>query len=430
MRIGSRSSALAALVAEGFLMRLGYGILSFTVPLYARHLGLNHAETGVLIAVTGMVKVALKPAAGWLADRIGAKQGLVSALALRSVVSFLFAFAGMPWQLYSLRTLHGMSTSMRDPTVNALIAENGDERAMGSAFAWYFTAKSLANSLGKAVAGGLLALTASNYTVVFLVTWVVSSLTLPAVILFVPGTRRGPAAGEADAIEAGVTAPTPAPVAEIAGATADAGPATPAGPPLRRRVSALVVLGFLISVTASMIDRFYPILATEVAHMSPGRAGLVYLVSAFVALVAGPLFGWASDRFGRRPTVVVRSVANAGSSLLYLVSPTPVGFTVGKLLDDGGRAGFRPAWGALKADVSNVDRSKRARLMGVMDIGDDLGDVLGPVAGGLLWGAWGITGLLLTRVAIAGLTEVVAAAALSSATRSLPARLPTPEAAP
>jgi len=167
-----------------------------------------------------------------------------------------------------------------------------------------------------------------------------------------------------------------------------------------------------------------------VAHMSPGRAGLVYLASALVALVAGPLFGWASDRFGRKPTVVVRSVANAGSSLLYLVSPTAAGFTVGKLLDDGGRAGFRPAWGALKADISNVDRSQRARLMGVMDVGDDLGDVLGPIAGGLLWGAWGLTGLLLSRVAIAGLTELVAASVLPSATPAPTARVPTPEVAP
>jgi len=413
MRVRPVGPALAALVAEGFIMRLGFGILSFTLPLYARHLGLNLVETGALIAVTGMAKVALKPAAGWLADRIGAKRGLVAALSLRSAVSFLFAFAGAPWQLYALRTAHGMSTSMRDPTVNALIAETGDEQAMGAAFGWYFTAKSLANAIGKAVAGGLLALTDSNFTVVFLVTWAISSLTLPAVILFVPGARQSvPDAG-------GVTA-------TWAAAAAPATPPAPA-PPLHRRVTSLVGLGFLISVTASMIDRFYPILATEVAHMSPARAGVVYLASALVALVAGPLFGWASDTFGRKPTVAARSIANAGSSLLYLLAPTPVGFTAGKLLDDGGRAGFRPAWGALKADISNASRDQRARLMGVMDVGDDLGDVLGPIAGGLLWGAWGISGLLLTRVALAGLTELVAASVLH---RPRSPAAPTPIAAP
>src|SRR5881396_1840388 len=192
MRVTNTSPAVLALVAEGFFMRLGFGIIAFTLPLYARHLGLNLAETGALLAVTGVVKVALKPAAGWVADRVGAKRGLVAALGLRSLVSFLLAFASAPWQLYSIRTIHGLSTSVRDPAVNALIAEHGDEKAMGSAFAWYFTAKSLANSLGKAVAGALLTLTAANFSAVFLLTWGISSLTLPAVMLFVPGPKRKP----------------------------------------------------------------------------------------------------------------------------------------------------------------------------------------------------------------------------------------------
>src|SRR5919109_770783 len=184
------SPVILALVAEGFLMRLGFGIVSFTLPLYARHLGLSLTETGGLIALTGAVKVALKPAAGWLADRVGTKRGLVAALGLRSLVSFLFAFASAPWQLFSIRTVHGLSTSVRDPAVNALIAEHGDEKAMGSAFAWYFTAKSLASAIGKAAAGALLTLTASNFPAVFLVTWGITSLTFPAVILFVPAARR------------------------------------------------------------------------------------------------------------------------------------------------------------------------------------------------------------------------------------------------
>src|SRR5919108_3152846 len=163
MRVNKISPAILALVAEGFLMRLGYGIISFALPLYARHLGLNLAETGALLAVTSIAKVALKPLTGWLCDRVGAKRGLVAGLGLRSLVSFLLAFASAPWQLYFIRTIHGLSTSVRDPAVNALIAEHGDEKSMGSAFAWYFTAKSLASAIGKAAAGALLTLTASNF---------------------------------------------------------------------------------------------------------------------------------------------------------------------------------------------------------------------------------------------------------------------------
>ena len=390
--------ALLALVAEGFLMRLGFGIISFTLPLYARHLGLSLAETGALIALTGVVKVALKPAAGWLADRVGAKRGLVAALGLRSLVSFLLAFASAPWHLYSIRTIHGLSTSLRDPAVNALIAESGDKKAMGSAFAWYFTAKSLAGALGKAVAGVLLGLTASNFSAVFLMTWAISSLTLPAVIFFVPGVDRKRVEQEQERLSRSVLSED------------SAGPeALGARQSFYSKAFSVVGLGFLISTTASMIDRFYPILATEYAGMTVAQAGAVYLGSAVVTLVAGPLFGWMSDRFGRKPIVAVRSIANAGSSLLYLLVSNGVGFTAGKLLDDGGKAGFRPVWGALKADVSSLKKSRRAQMMGLMDVGDDAGDVVGPIGGGLLWDMWGIAGLLVTRIALAVLTEVYAA---------------------
>ena len=107
--------------------------------------------------------------------------------------------------------------------------------------------------------------------------------------------------------------------------------------------------------------------------------------------------------------MAVRSVANAGSSLLYLLVPNRIGFTAGKLLDDGGRAGFRPAWGALKADVSSLNKSQRAQMMGLMDVGDDAGDVVGPVGGGLLWDSWGIAGLLGARIVLAALAELYAA---------------------
>src|SRR5207249_2566373 len=240
------------------------------------------------------------------------------------------------------------------------------------AFAWYFTAKSLANALGKAVAGALLTLTGSNFRTVFLITWAISSLTLPAIILFVPGGRRGLAALQQSGPRS----------ARAGTKVADArGPEQS----LYAKAFRVVGLGFLISITASMIDRFYPVIATEYAGMTEAQAGAVYLASAVVTLVAGPLFGWLSDRFGRKPTVAIRSAANAGSSLLYLLTPNAVGFTAGKLLDDGGRAGFRPAWGALKADVSGLNQNQRAQMMGLMDVGDDAGDVVGPIGGGMLW---------------------------------------------
>jgi len=72
--------SLLAIVGEGLLSRLSFGLISFTLPLYARHLGLSLTEVGILAALNSAVAVALKPLLGWAADRFGLKRTFVAAI--------------------------------------------------------------------------------------------------------------------------------------------------------------------------------------------------------------------------------------------------------------------------------------------------------------------------------------------------------------
>nr|MBA2528497.1 MFS transporter [Euzebyales bacterium] len=192
-RLRRADPALLAIVAEGFLSRLSFGLVSFGLPLYALQLGMSLAEVGVLTSVNMMVGLALKPAGGWLADRVGLKPSLAGAIGLRSVVSLLLAAAGTPWQLFGVRGLHGASIALRDPAVSALIADCGGKKAVASSFAWYQTAKSLAGAVGKAAAGLLLTLTARDFSLLFLVAFGLSVVPIYVVARYVPGARQRPA---------------------------------------------------------------------------------------------------------------------------------------------------------------------------------------------------------------------------------------------
>src|SRR6266513_3461748 len=101
MKTGPRSTNLALLtiVAEGFLSRLSFGLISFALPLYAYHLGMKLSEIGILASINLVVALALKPAMGVLADRFGLKRSFAAATSLRSVVSLALAFVTAPWQL-------------------------------------------------------------------------------------------------------------------------------------------------------------------------------------------------------------------------------------------------------------------------------------------------------------------------------------------
>jgi len=184
------NSSLIVILSEGFLSRLSFGIISFVLPLYAyRRLGLSLTETGLLFSLNLIAEQAFKPAMGWVADRVGLRLSFTAAIALRSAVALLLAFAVAPWQVYGIRLLHGFSESLRDPSVNALIAEHSRPGALGSSFAWYSTAKMVAGSIGKALGGFLLAWTGGDYTTPFLVAFSLSVLPLYVVARYLPEQR-------------------------------------------------------------------------------------------------------------------------------------------------------------------------------------------------------------------------------------------------
>jgi MFS family permease len=167
------------------------------------------------------------------------------------------------------------------------------------------------------------------------------------------------------------------------------------------------VLGALISGSASMLGVLFPILATEYAGLSTAQAGALFLATPFLAFT-GPAFGWLADHVDQRFVLSLRSVANTLSSILFLVSPSFLGFFVGKSLDDLGKAAFKPAWGAMMAHVSGFDRRSRARILGVISMGEDAGDIVAPVVAGLLFSWQGAVALLLGRFGLAVVAEVYA----------------------
>jgi MFS family permease len=382
-----RPAPLSALVWEGFASRIAFGVLSFAIPLYGRKLGMPIAEIGVLASLEPIVSILLKPVLGRLVDRMGLRRGLLVGLVVRSFIGLAYVLAGLPWQLFAIEALHGASDAVRDPAVNALIAQNGGKKAVASAFAWYQTAKTTAGAVGRSIAGVLLTWGTGGFNLTFLVAFALSLLPALPAWLLVPR-------------DSAVARPVPA----VAAGAAARSPAQPASrPPILRFTG----LGFLISGTSSMLSSLFPLLATEYAHLTPAQAGVLYLVTPALAFT-GPLWGRLADRCDRSVILGVRSIANAGSALLYLFAPSLAGIWVGKSMDDLGKAAYRPAWGSLMADISSQDPSRRGQIMGYLTAGEDAGSVVAPLLASLLWTGFGVPAALLGRVGLALVTEVYA----------------------
>jgi len=387
-RVRRADPTLLAIVGEGFFSRLSFGILSFALPLYALELGMSVALIGLLASLNLMVALLLKPLTGRLADRIGLKVSLTAAIAIRSAVSFLLIFVSVPWQLFATRSLHGVAIALRDPATGALIAERATKERLAQSFAWYQTAKSSAGSIGRVLGGLLVAAAAAlgTWSVVFGVAFLFSTIPLYLVVRYVAEPALGE--GEGAATEEVPTVERPI----------DAAAAGPSG--WRRRALRVAAAGGMIGGTGHMLSALFPILATQYAGLSPAVAGLLYAVSGVIALL-GPAFGWVSDNVSRKLVLQFRSIANVASSAIYLVAPGFAGFAAGKALDDAGKAAFKPAWGALMAEASELDRGRRAQMIGYMSSGEDAGEMSGPLLAGALWSLGGPPAVLVTRIALA-----------------------------
>jgi MFS family permease len=118
------------------------------------------------------------------------------------------------------------------------------------------------------------------------------------------------------------------------------------------------------------------------------RGGSAALVGAVVAagLLANAAIrypaGWAADRFGTRPVMLVSMAVTAALFLAYLL-PLPVpAFIVVRFLQGGAQGAYFPAANGLLADVSPAD--ERGRVFGFMQSTNMAGMLIGPAIGGFI----------------------------------------------
>ncbi|MFD4841620.1 Tet(A)/Tet(B)/Tet(C) family tetracycline efflux MFS transporter [Achromobacter sp. NPDC058515] len=141
----------------------------------------------------------------------------------------------------------------------------------------------------------------------------------------------------------------------------------------------------LDAVGTGLVMPVLPALLRDLVHANDitGHYGVLLALYALMQFICGPMLGALSDRFGRRPVLLM---SLAGASMDYLVMATTSSLWIlyiGRIV-----AGVTGATGAVAgayiADITEGD--ERARRFGLMSACFGLGMVAGPVIGGLMGG--------------------------------------------
>lgn len=156
-------------------------------------------------------------------------------------------------------------------------------------------------------------------------------------------------------------------------------------PKIRKHAAFFVFVTVLIDAMGiGIIIPVMPDLLRELSDLPLGEAavwgGILSFVYALMQFAFGPTIGNLSDRFGRRPVLLVSLAALAIDYVVMALAPTLWLLFVGRVV--AGIAGATHSTAnAYIADVSPPE--KRAQNFGLVGAGFGVGFVIGPVIGGL-----------------------------------------------
>jgi MFS family permease len=157
-------------------------------------------------------------------------------------------------------------------------------------------------------------------------------------------------------------------------------------------VTALLVL--LIEIGAGGELALLPLLVTSHLHLSAATAGSAMLAAGLVGGVLLVPGGIASDRWGRKATMVAGGILSAVGFVLYAIAG---GFGLVLAGVSIRAVGMSLIWPAATAWVSeSMPRRRHALMMGVFGEFENVGVTIGPILGGFAWSLAGIQAAFLT----------------------------------
>lgn len=378
-----RSKPFLYLMSADFLARSAYQMAKTPLlPIFAAALGASGAFLGMIVSVSTVTGLFLKPLFGILSDRGGRRIWLLIGSAFFALMPFLYGFIKTPEQLLLIRLIHGLATAIYGPVTLAYIAELSRGGQVAEDIGWFEMARSGGYIVGPALAGWLL-LSLDAVAVFTLIGLMSCVVFLP--VLRLPDTR--PARRRK----------LKPPLQHLRLALRHGG-----------RTPAIWLTGSLESITfiaLYTLKAFLPVFALQ-AGVSVILVGIFFSLNEAAHVLAKPFCGRLGDRHGYPQTITLGILALAASLPLVQIMNQGILFLLPAILIGLAQALIFPA---AKALVSHrISPEHLGAGMGLIGMMQNFGKVAGPVLGGLAIQALGYptTLLALSLLLIAGMATI------------------------
>lgn len=373
-----------ALVAGGFTVALGYGVVAPAIPQFALEFGVTAFAASAIVSAFALMRLVSAPLAGWIVGRFGERRTYSTGILLVALSTGAAAFAADYTQFVVLRGLGGIGSSMFTVAATALLIKVSPPLARGRVASLNAAGFLLGGLLGP-VFGGIVASFGLRAPFIFYFIMLVAAATVVAVAL-----RRSSMAkvmaGSPDAREI-LTLSQAFNVSQY-----------------RSLLASVFTFGWAsYGVRVSVIPIF---VAVALGGDAAVAAWVLAAYAAGNAVLIFPSGRW-NDTVGRKPMLVIGMFVLAAAYAAFPASSTVWCAIVAMFVAGAGSALVNPGQQAVLADVVGVRRG--GNVVAAYSMTSDLGGVLGPLIAGAIvdlagfgW-AFGVTAALLALAGVAWL---------------------------
>ena len=363
------------------------------LPLFAAMLGASDILLGLVVSVSTLTGIIVKPIVGFLSDRQGRRLWLLISAGLFIIMPFAYHLVSTPGELFVLRLVHGLATAIFGPVSLALVAEMAGE-GRATRLGVFGLARSVGYLLAPVSAAFLL--THMSPQLLFMLTGIIAAIALvPLLALERGSTARSSAhAGDDQSLRylyisfaAALNSASRRPAIWVAGS-----------------------LEMMVNMAAYAVKAFLPlhILAASQSGHALILAGLFFSVQEGAHMLMRTPGGMVADRYGRLSVIGVGVLVMAGG--LFALPWLQIDMVILGAVALGAAQGLVfPASLAFVADQSARGMGTGMGLYGAMR---NLGKVLGPVIGGIIMTVGSFDDVLVSAgsllLGLAGLLVVIA----------------------
>ena len=347
------------------LLMTGFGII---LPVFARRLmefGAGVETLGMMTMSFALAQFVAAPFMGSLADRIGRRPLIIVALVAYIAANIGFLFAPTTTAFIVVRTVEGALTAGLFPSAMGIVADISPEDERGRWSGILMGAYGAGFIFGPVIGGFLY--DGWGFAMPFILSAFMAVLALVAAIILVPETRtkeirqRDQLFQRREIQLSGIkkvslwnSVPRPFSV-----------------------FGTLLIIDFMIVFSFAFVEPQMIFYFYEQLNWSTIQFGVIVGAYGGSLVISQLLFGRMSDRFARKPVIIIGMLLYATFYLaLMLITNFPL-MLLAAVISGIGEALVMPALSAYYLDITS--ERHRSRVLGIKESSASLGGVLGPL---------------------------------------------------